>query len=181
MIRSRIVAVLTAVALGTLTSGAEAGLQLKYVVIVSRHGVRSPTWEAARLNQYSAEPWPDWGVPPGNLTPRGRKLIEFTGAYYRQWLSGEHLFHGKGCQDAGRITIRADREQRTLETGRALAEALLPGCSIAVYSPGWPSSPSSRWSRRSPRSASAASGSSARRRAPWASPSSPACQSRSRG
>ena len=134
MIRSRIVAVLTAVALGTLTSGAEAGLQLKYVVIVSRHGVRSPTWEAARLNQYSAEPWPDWGVPPGNLTPRGRKLIEFTGAYYRQWLSGEHLFHGKGCQDAGRITIRADREQRTLETGRALAEALLPGCSIAVYS-----------------------------------------------
>lgn len=110
------------------------GDQLKYVVIVSRHGVRSPTWDAARLNEYSAEPWPDWGVPPGFLTPRGRTLITLLGAYYREWLAGEHLIKGNGCDDAPSVFIHADTDQRTLETGRAFAESLLPGCDVPVHS-----------------------------------------------
>src|SRR5277367_7117915 len=101
------------------------GSQLKYVVIVSRHGVRSPTWDAARLREYSAEPWPDWGVPPGNLTPHGREAILKMGAYYREWLASEHLLSPKGCESASKITIYADKDQRTIETGHALAEALL--------------------------------------------------------
>jgi 4-phytase/acid phosphatase len=40
---------------------------LKYVVIVSRHGVRSPTGKTDQPNQYSAKPWPQWSVPPGYL------------------------------------------------------------------------------------------------------------------
>lgn len=107
--------------------------RLVYVVIVSRHGVRAPTWDTARLNRYSAEPWPEWNVPPGNLTPQGRVLIQLMGAYYRDWLSDEHLVRREGCQDAPRIYIRADKDQRTVETGRALAESLLPGCEIAVH------------------------------------------------
>lgn len=108
--------------------------QLRYVVIITRHGVRSPTWPNDRLNQYSAEPWPDWGVPPGYLTPHGRALMQLMGAYYRDWLLSQHLLTPQGCADAGRIFIHADTDQRTLETGRALAETLLPGCSIAVHS-----------------------------------------------
>lgn len=106
--------------------------QLRYVVIVTRHGVRSPTWNAERLNPYAAEPWPHWDVPPGYLTPHGRTLIELMGAYYREWLSSERLLHAQGCADARRVYIHADTDQRTLETGRALAEALLPGCPVAV-------------------------------------------------
>jgi len=111
-----------------------AAPQLKYVVILSRHGVRSPTWDRERLGQYSAQPWPDWGVPPGNLTPHGRSLITILGSYYRQWLTGEHLLSGKGCADKGRIYIWADTDQRTMETGRAFSESILPGCAVPVNS-----------------------------------------------
>ena len=107
--------------------------QLRYVVILTRHGVRAPTWNAERLNPYAAEPWPEWGVPPGNLTPHGRTLMQLMGAYYRDWLSSERLLNLQGCADASRVYIHADTDQRTLETGRALAETLLPGCPVAVH------------------------------------------------
>jgi 4-phytase/acid phosphatase len=119
---------------GVVAAGAAAPPQLRYLVIISRHGVRSPTWTSERLNQYAAQPWPEWGVPPGNLTPHGRALMKLMGAYYREWLSGERLLSQQGCGDVGRIYIHADTEQRTLETGRALAETLLPGCTVAVHS-----------------------------------------------
>jgi 4-phytase/acid phosphatase len=119
---------------GAGVAAAGASPQLRYVVIISRHGVRSPLWTAERLNEYSAEPWPQWGVPPGNLTPHGRALMQLMGAYYREWLSSEHLLRQRGCEDAGRIYIYADTDQRTLETAHALAESLLPGCDLSVHS-----------------------------------------------
>jgi 4-phytase/acid phosphatase len=115
--------------------------ELKYAVIVSRHGVRSPTWETARLNEYSAQPWPDWGVTPGELTPHGRAGVKLMGAYYRAWLSQAGLFSAAGCRDAARIYIRADSGQRTRETGRAFAESLLPGCTIPVAMEAAPKDP----------------------------------------
>src|SRR5262249_42748495 len=35
-----------------------------------------------------------------------------------------------GCGDDRRVVVRADRDQRTVESGRALGEALLPGCHV---------------------------------------------------
>jgi 4-phytase/acid phosphatase len=108
--------------------------QLKYVVIISRHGVRAPTWELSRLNEYSSQPWPDWGVPPGNLTPHGHEAIRLLGGYYHDWLSGERLLARAGCQNADQLYIWADTDQRTRETGSAFAESVLPGCRVPVHS-----------------------------------------------
>jgi 4-phytase/acid phosphatase len=109
-------------------SGADA--QLKYAVIVTRHGVRSPTWDAAQLRQYSAEAWPDWGVPAGYLTPHGRAAMLRMGSYYRRWLVSERLLPASGCD--AKITVYADNDQRTVESGKALAESLLPGCGVST-------------------------------------------------
>src|SRR5689334_20267828 len=116
---NRLPSTFIALATGAALFGAAATPELRYAVIISRHGVRSPTWEPTRLNDYSAEPWPDWGVPPGNLTSHGRELIKLMGAYYRDWLAAEHLTENSGCRSAGRIYIWADTDQRTLETGHA--------------------------------------------------------------
>jgi 4-phytase / acid phosphatase len=106
--------------------------KLKFAVVLARHGVRSPTWNQAELNAYSAEPWPDWGVAPGNLTPHGGKLMTLFGSYYRLYFASAGLLLSTGCEDAKHVHIRADVESRTRETGRALAAGIMPGCSLDV-------------------------------------------------
>lgn len=106
--------------------------KLKFAVILTRHGVRAPTWNPSELNAYSAEPWPDWGVAPGNLTPYGSKLMTLFGSYYRLYFAAARLLHSTGCEDASQVHIRADAELRTRETGRALAMGMMPGCRLDV-------------------------------------------------
>jgi len=107
--------------------------KLNFTVILTRHGVRSPITSVEELNTFSSEPWPLWGVPPGDLTPHGRKLMELLGAYYRRYFSSNGLLSPTGCEDADRIHIRADVDARTRETGRALASGMMPGCTVEVH------------------------------------------------
>ena len=107
--------------------------KLVFAVILTRHGVRSPLTNSEQLNAFSSEPWPEWGVPSGNLTPQGRKLMEFFGSYYRDYFSSNGLLPPAGCEDADRIHIRADVDARTRETGHALASGMIPGCRVDVH------------------------------------------------
>jgi len=110
-----------------------AGDQLRFVVYLTRHGVRSPTGKTAQLNRYSAQPWPAWSVPPGYLTEHGARLMTLFGAYDRELFAAQGLLAAEGCADASRITILADSDQRTRESGKALAAGLMPGCAIEVH------------------------------------------------
>ena len=108
--------------------------KLRFAVILTRHGVRSPTWTPQDLNAYSSEPWPDWGVPPGNLTPRGSKLMTLFGSYYRLYFADAGLLRSSGCEDASHVYFLADAESRTRETASAMAAGMMPGCSLNVHS-----------------------------------------------
>ncbi len=113
------------------SAGRDADLQL--VVVLTRHGVRAPTAKPEVYNQFSAAPWPQWDVPPGYLTPHGYQLMKLFGAWDRVKLSGEGLLAPSGCADAASVAIFADSDQRTRETGKALAEGMLPGCKVQVH------------------------------------------------
>src|ERR1700687_2781614 len=76
--------------------------KLVFVVILTRHGVRSPITNLEELNAFSSEPWPVWGVPSGDLTPQGRKLMELLGSYYRDYFSSNGLLPPTGCEGADR-------------------------------------------------------------------------------
>lgn len=60
--------------------------------------------------------------------------MKLLGAYYREWFLKEGPLGREACGDAQRIYVWADTDQRTVESGRALAETLAPGCGIAVDS-----------------------------------------------
>ncbi len=107
-----------------------APAKLKFVVIVSRHGVRSPTGSADQLNQYAAQPWPKWDVPPGYLTPHGAQLMRIFGGYYRAYFAKQGLLSPTGCADAKYVSFYSDSDQRTVETGKSLAVGMFPGCSV---------------------------------------------------
>jgi 4-phytase/acid phosphatase len=133
--------VMVAVLLGTCASGLSAQTSsegdradLKFVVYFSRHGVRSPTGKAPQYDRFSSAAWPVWPVAPGILTQHGYRLMELFGAYDRQQLTRQGLFAGAGCADAGHVSFYADSDQRTRETGKALAAGMFPGCTIAVPS-----------------------------------------------
>jgi len=111
---------------------ADNGQDLKFVVLVSRHGVRSPTAKPGQLDPYSRQPWPAWSVPPGYLTEHGAHLMTLFGAYDREQFAAQGLLAAAGCDDAPRIRILADSDQRTRETAKALAAGLAPACSVPV-------------------------------------------------
>jgi 4-phytase / acid phosphatase len=111
----------------------EAREQLKFVLVLSRHGVRSPTWTNARLDQYAKRPWPRWPVEPGILTPHGEQLMTYLGAYDRAYFAQLGLLSGEGCADVSHVYLWADTDQRTRESARGLADGMFPGCNAQVH------------------------------------------------
>ena len=117
------------------TSAVAAGDEvLQKVVIVSRHGVRTPLVSSAELDSWSSQPWPAWNEPLGNLTTRGAQLVKLLGQYHRGFLTAEQLFPEQGCPQRGSVYVYADVAERTKSTAQALIDGLAPGCGITYRS-----------------------------------------------
>jgi 4-phytase / acid phosphatase len=101
------------------------------VVLITRHGVRSPG-DPKELMPYSARAWPTWEVGPGKLTPHGASLMRQFGGYYRRLYAGAGLLPASGCPAAGSVFFWADVDERTVDTGKAIAGGMFPACGISV-------------------------------------------------
>ena len=110
---------------------------LQKVVVVSRHGVRTPITVPGELASWAASPWPAWQEPAGALTARGAQLAVQMGRYYRQYLESQGAMPGEGCPARGSVYVYADVTERTRRTGQALIEGLSRGsCGIDVQTRG---------------------------------------------
>lgn len=103
---------------------------LESTVIVSRHGVRSPTHAHPPLDRLSPNAWPGWPVPAGFLTARGGSLSERMGRYYGDWLRARRVLPDGACPAPATLYGWSDIDQRTRETGDALLQGMAPGCEM---------------------------------------------------
>ena len=106
-----------------------SGLRIDRVVLTMRHGVRPPTKAPPMPQGVADQPWPAWPVQPGYLTPHGRAGVRLLGVHDRAGWLATGLFPHTGCAD---VRIVADSDERTIETARAYAEAVAPGCTVAI-------------------------------------------------
>jgi len=142
MLRSSVLAL--TLALAALTAGvASAAPQLERVVVVMRHGVRPPTQPNDQIAKYAADPWPDWPVAPGELTPHGADTVALMGATLRAAYVARGVLPASDCSDAAQVSVWADgTDQRTRRTGEILAVSLEPGCNVLTdWAPAQPRDP----------------------------------------
>ncbi|SEO63610.1 4-phytase / acid phosphatase [Rhodospirillales bacterium URHD0017] len=104
------------------------GWQMERAILLSRHGVRSPTKANEEMDRYVATPWPIWPVAPGFLTPRGAELMRLMGGYYRVLYGGRGLMEASICPPRNTVAAWTDVDQRTRLTGVALLNGMYPGC-----------------------------------------------------
>jgi 4-phytase/acid phosphatase len=102
--------------------------ELRFTLILSRHGVRPPIVATSELNLQSSAPWPAWEVPAGFLTPHGGAAIQQMGAYMRMDLARKGLLPAHGCPGSNEIYFYSDIDERNILSSRSTIAGLEPGC-----------------------------------------------------
>ena len=102
--------------------------QLRFALVLSRHGIRPPLTAASALDLHSSDPWPEWEVPLGYLTPHGAMAIHQMGAYMRLDFARNGLLPAVGCPNSNEIYLYADTDERNIESSRNTFAGLEPGC-----------------------------------------------------
>lgn len=132
MIRSRL-APLAAAAL-LLPTLAEARPQpagtVERVVLLMRHGVRSPLDGEVPPATRTGQAWPRWDAPAEQVTPHGSKALEALAQADRRWLAAAGIVAPQGCP--ARVRIWTNSSPRTIASGNAYAAGFAPGCTLAV-------------------------------------------------
>jgi 4-phytase/acid phosphatase len=110
---------------------AGGGLVLERVVVVERHGVRSPTRAPDDLARYASQPWHAWPVAPGILTEHGRRDVALMGAWLRADYASKGLWPASGPPPRDAVYVWADgKDQRTRVSGQALIDGAFPGSGL---------------------------------------------------
>lgn len=121
-----------AVAIAAAEAAAADSLQLERVVLLYRHGVRTPLPGEIQLDEVTGKPWPTWAQPPSELTPHGAAGARLMGRYDRQRLAAAKLFSARGCPDSSQLWFWANTDQRTIASAQALAEGFASNCHIHI-------------------------------------------------
>lgn len=107
--------------------------KLSLVVILSRHGVRSPLVPSSTLDLRSTDAWPEWEVPPGYLTPHGARALRQMGMYMRSELARSGLIPGSACPAPGTIYLYSDTDERNIDSTHNTFAGFMPSCpAVAV-------------------------------------------------
>lgn len=113
---------------------APQGYQLQQVLLMSRHNLRAPLANnGSVLEQSTAQSWPEWDVPGGQLTTKGGVLEVYMGHYLREWFAEQGLVTSGECPTPQSIYAYANSLQRTVATAQFFITGAFPGCDVPVH------------------------------------------------
>ena len=120
---------------GCLAESSRPGYTLDRVVILSRHGIRSPlSGGGSLLAGITPHSWFSWTSKSGELSLRGAVLETLMGQYFRLRMEQEGLFPENYRPEDGAVRFYANAKQRTLATARYFSAGLLPVADVPVES-----------------------------------------------
>ena len=89
--------------------------ELKEVVVMSRHNIRSPLSSGgAAYQRVTPHTWFTWSSPSSQLSLRGGVLETEMGQFFRKWLVGEGLLPDNCRPVDDEVLFYANSRQRTL-------------------------------------------------------------------
>lgn len=105
------------------------GDQLKQVLVIGRHNIRSPL---RNLTKYTQKEWPKWNRELGHLTTKGRLLEEYFGEYFSDWFVKEKLFTTE-CPNDTSVHVYANAPERTRKTAEHFIRSAFKMCNITIH------------------------------------------------
>lgn len=116
-------------AIGQSSQSSQEG-DLRAVVVLMRHGVRTPIESETRSSAYNSQHWPVWPTEPGVLTPHGAQALRLLADFYRARYP--LLLQSNSCDHPG-IYVEANTASRTIASAKALLPGLSPRCDVQAH------------------------------------------------
>ena len=107
--------------------------QLKEMVILSRHNIRSPlSGNGSALAEVTPHKWFEWTSAPSELSLRGGQLETIMGQFFRKWLVNEGLMTENYIPAEGEFRFYANSMQRTIATAQYFSSGMLPVANVRI-------------------------------------------------
>ena len=110
-----------------------AKYELKEVVVMSRHNIRSPlTSGGAAYMRVTPYEWFKWTSPSSQLSLRGGVLETEMGQFFRKWVVGEGLLPDNCRPEGDEVLFYANSRQRTFATAKYFSAGFLPFANVEI-------------------------------------------------
>ncbi len=110
-----------------------AKYELKEVVVMSRHNIRSPLVSGgAAYMRVTPYEWFAWSSPSSQLSLRGGVLETEMGQFFRKWLVGEGLLPDNCRPEGDEVLFYANSRQRTFATAKYFSAGFLPFANVEI-------------------------------------------------
>lgn len=107
--------------------------QLKEVVVLSRHNIRSPlSSNGSTLSKMTPHEWTKWSAAASELTLKGGILETEMGEFFRKWTVQEGLFEENEVPTVEEVNVYANSMQRCIATAQYFAGAFMPVANLRV-------------------------------------------------
>ena len=107
--------------------------ELKEVVVMSRHNIRSPlTSGGAAYMRVTPHEWFPWSSASSQLSLRGGALETEMGQFFRKWVVSEGLMPENYRPEVDEVLFYANSRQRTFATAKYFSAGFLPFANVEI-------------------------------------------------